>query len=79
VKLLEQVRQALHIKHYSYRTELCYLRRIEQEHLPPQDGRGLSSFRPARRRRSPLSRRGRVNSCQDVTGGPPKKGGGVAD
>lgn len=30
MKLLEQVRQALRVKHYSYRTERCYLRWIEQ-------------------------------------------------
>jgi hypothetical protein len=30
MKLLEQVRQALRVKHYSYRTEQCYLRWIEQ-------------------------------------------------
>jgi integron integrase len=30
VKLLDQVRQALRVKHYSYRTEQCYLRWIEQ-------------------------------------------------
>ena len=30
MKLLEQVRQALRVKHYAYRTELCYLRWIEQ-------------------------------------------------
>jgi Phage integrase, N-terminal SAM-like domain len=30
VKLLEQVRDALRTKHYSYRTERCYLRWIEQ-------------------------------------------------
>jgi WD40 repeat protein len=44
-----------------------------------QEGRGLSSCRPEGRRRSPLSRRGRVNWCQDVTARPPKKGGKVAD
>lgn len=30
MKLLEQVRQALRVKHYAYRTEQCYLRWIEQ-------------------------------------------------
>jgi hypothetical protein len=30
MKLLEQLRQALRVKHYAYRTELCYLRWIEQ-------------------------------------------------
>jgi Phage integrase, N-terminal SAM-like domain len=30
MKLLEQVRQLLRTKHYSYRTEQCYLRWIEQ-------------------------------------------------
>ncbi len=30
MKLLEQVLQALRVKHYAYRTELCYLRWIEQ-------------------------------------------------
>jgi site-specific recombinase XerD len=29
MKLLEQVRQTLRVKHYSYRTEQCYLRWIE--------------------------------------------------
>ena len=30
MKLLEQVRQALRVKRYAYRTERCYLRWIEQ-------------------------------------------------
>ena len=30
MKLLDQVRQRLRIKHYSYRTEQCYLRWIER-------------------------------------------------
>lgn len=30
MKLLEQVRQTLRVKHYAYRTEQCYLRWIEQ-------------------------------------------------
>jgi ribosomal protein L32E len=30
MKLLDQVRQSLRVKHYSYRTEQCYLRWIEQ-------------------------------------------------
>jgi integron integrase len=30
MRLLEQVRQTLRVKHYSYRTEQCYLRWIEQ-------------------------------------------------
>src|SRR5262245_56239318 len=30
MKLLEQVRQVLRVKHYSYRTEQCYVRWIEQ-------------------------------------------------
>lgn len=30
MKLLEQVRQTLRVKHYAYRTEVCYLRWIEQ-------------------------------------------------
>jgi hypothetical protein len=30
MKLLEQVRQALRVKHYAYRTEQCYLRWIGQ-------------------------------------------------
>jgi integron integrase len=30
MKLLEQARQAVRVKHYSYRTEQCYLRWIEQ-------------------------------------------------
>jgi hypothetical protein len=38
MKLLEQVRQALRVKHYSYRTELCYLRWIEQVRPFSQDG-----------------------------------------
>ena len=30
MKLLDEVRQALRVKRYSYRTEQCYVRWIEQ-------------------------------------------------